>query len=252
MEGFQKAICDLVASPELTARLTEYPEDVLAQYDLTDRDRRRLMEVVQQPGMTVNHALYRVNRLSPIYSLMPNTCFLLDDRLMDEAIEFWKEFDETRLQFNEEVENFGNFLRSRVEAGVLHDLFLPEILEYELALNEFRFMRRAEVASDWQRKCVAPSQTRRIGLHPLVRILLFEHDPRELLPLLEQRRPLPYSLADGEFWLLLDGKGSDVEVKVVECDLGRLLHALGAGIQLPLNEADAEMLTDAGLTVRLS
>src|SRR6266545_1183805 len=119
MEGFQKAMCDLVASPDLCMLLVQSPDEVLGRYDLSDRDRRRLLAVVQQPGMEVNCALYRVNRLSPIYSLMPYTCFLLGDRLMGEAIEFWKDFGETRLQLNEEAQKFGDFLRKRIEHGLL-------------------------------------------------------------------------------------------------------------------------------------
>src|ERR1051326_2171080 len=82
MEAFQRAMCDLVASPDLCIALLESPEEVLGRYDLSERDRRRLVEVVQQPGMFVNCSLYRANRLSPIYNLVPRTCFLLGDALV--------------------------------------------------------------------------------------------------------------------------------------------------------------------------
>jgi hypothetical protein len=252
MEGFQKAMSDLVASPQLCALLTQFPEEVLGRYDLSDRDRRRLVEVVQQPGMAVNQALYRVNRISPIYSLMPHTCFLLGDGLMGEAIEFWKDFDETRLQFDEEVKKFGNFLRVRIELGLLQNPLLAEVLEYELALNEFRFARRAEILLALRDPAIAADQTNRLGLHPLVRILVFYHEPKQLLQLLDERRSPPYKLAEGEFWLVMDGKGREVEVKLIEPDLGRLLEALEAGIELPLSEDDIEALTEAGLAVLLS
>src|SRR5438067_9579455 len=114
MLGFQKAMCDLIASPDLCEKLIESPDAVLQRYDLSDRDRRRLQEVAQQPGMVVNCALYRANRLAPIYNLLPDTCFLLGSELITEALEFWKDFDQSRLQFNEEVERFGDFLRQRI------------------------------------------------------------------------------------------------------------------------------------------
>src|ERR1051325_5309390 len=137
MEAFQRAMCDLVASPDLCIALLESPEEVLGRYDLSERDRRRLVEVVQQPGMFVNCSLYRANRLSPIYNLIPHTCFLLGDSLLDEATEFWKGFKETRLQFHDEVKEFAGFLRRRLEKGLLQKLMLAEVIEYELALNEF-------------------------------------------------------------------------------------------------------------------
>jgi len=68
MQAFQQAMCDLVASPDLCLMLVQSPEQVLGRYDLSDRDRRRLIAIVQQRGMLVNCSLYRANRLSPIYS----------------------------------------------------------------------------------------------------------------------------------------------------------------------------------------
>jgi hypothetical protein len=250
MQGFQKALCDLVASPDLCILLRESPEEVLARYELTARDRRRLVDVVQQRGMAVNCSLYRANRLSPIYNLMPHTCFLLGDALMDEATEFWKDFEETRIQFNEEVEKFGDFLRRRIELGLLQGTVLAEVLEYELALNELRYSQRLEILSHLQHREAAFDQSSRIGLHPLVRILLFIHEPGRLLQLLNERQPPPYELAEGEFWLLLDGKNEELESKRIDPDLGRLLAAIEAGTELPLGDDDVEVLIEAGLTVR--
>ena len=250
MQGFQKALCDLVASPDLCILLREAPDEVLARYELTARDRRRLVDVVQQRGMVVNCSLYRANRLSPIYNLMPHTCFLLGNALMDEATEFWKDFEETRLQFDEEVEKFGEFLRQRIELGLLQDPFLAEVLEYELALNELRFSQRLEVLSRLQHREAASDLGNRIGLHPLVRILLFKHEPDRLLQLLSERQSPPYELTEGEFWLLLDGKNEELESKPMDADLGRLLGAIEAGSEVPLGDDDVEMLIEAGLTVR--
>src|SRR5690348_9134835 len=145
MEAFQRAMCDLVASPDLCIALLESPEEVLGRYDLSERDRRRLVEVVQQPGMLVNCSLYRANRLSPIYNLVPHTCFLLGDALVNEATEFWNGFKETRLQFHDEVKQFGQFLRRRMELGFVQNAIVGEVLEYELALNEFRYTPRLDV-----------------------------------------------------------------------------------------------------------
>jgi hypothetical protein len=214
---------------------------VLGRYDLSDRDRRRLVEVVQQPGMLVNCSLYRANRLSPIYNLVPHTCFLLGNALLDEATEFWKDFSETRLQFHDEVKQFGDFLRRRLETGSLQNPMLAEVIDYELALNEFRYTSRRDV----------PSESKGVQLHPLIRVLLFRHEPRRLLEFLEERRPPPYDLAEGEFWLLLDGKGEEVEIKLIDPGVGRLLKAIEAGTSPPLSAEDVELLMDAGLIVSL-
>ncbi len=252
MQGFQKAMCDLVASPDLCMLLQESPQQVLERYDLSDRDRRRLVEVVQQPGMFVNCSLYRANRLSPLYNLMPHTCFLLNEALLDEATEFWNVFDESRLQYNEEVEKFGNFLRRRIELGFLKDPILAEVLEYELALNEFRYTPRLDVLSRLEVRNLVARENKLIRLHPLVRVLLFRHEPKRLLEFLEERRPLPYELAEGEFWVLLDGKGEEVVTKLIDSGVGRLLKAIEAGTAQSLSADDVEMLIEAGLTVPLT
>lgn len=245
-------MCDLVASPDLCMLLVESPQEVLERYDLSDRDRRRLVEVVQQPGMFVNCSLYRANRLSPLYNLMPHTCFLLNDALLDEATEFWKDFDESRLQYNEEVEKFGDFLRRRIDLDFLKDPMLAEVLEYELALNQFRYAPRLEVLSRLEVRNPIARENNLIRLHPLVRVLLFRHEPKRLLEFLDERRPLPYELAEGEFWLLLDGKGEEVVAKLIDSGVGRLLKAIEAGTAPSLSADDVEMLIEAGLTVPLT
>lgn len=252
MKAFQRAMCDLVASPDLCMVLVQSPEQVLGRYDLSDRDRRRLVEVVQQPGMFVNCSLYRANRLSPIYNLVPHTCFMLGDALVDEATEFWKGFKETRLQFHEEVKRFGHFLRRRIEMGLLQNPMLAEVLEYELALNEFRYTNRLDVLSRLELSKTVALKSKRVRLHPLIRVVLFRHEPKQLLEILDERRPPPYELAEGEFWLLLDGKGEEVETKLIDPGVGRLLKAIEAGTALSLSADDVEMLVEAGLTVPLT
>jgi hypothetical protein len=251
MEAFQRAMCDLVASPDLCIMLVQSPEQVLGRYDLSDRDRRRLLAVVQQPGMLVNCSLYRANRLSPIYSLVPHTCFLLGDALLDEATEFWKGFKETRMQFHEEAKRFGDFLRRRIEMGLLENPLLAEVIDYELALNEFRYTARLDVLSRLALSKTAARESNGVHLHPLIRVLLFRHEPRRLLGLLDERRPPPYELAEGEFWLLLDGTGEEVEIKMIDPGVGRLLKAIEAGNTPPLSADDIEAFIEAGLTVPL-
>src|ERR1700752_81940 len=252
MEAFQQAMCDLVESPDLCLMLVQFPEQVLGRYDLSDRDRRRLVAVVQQPGMLVNCSLYRANRLSPIVNLVPHTCFLLGNALLDEATEFWKGFKETRLQFHEEVKQFGDFLRRRIEMGFVQIPILAEVLEYELALNEFRYSPRLEVLSRLELSKTVAGESKCVQLHPLIRALLFRHEPRRLLELLDERRPPPYELAEGEFWLLLDGKGEEVETKLIDLGVGRLLKAIEAGTAPSLSADDVEVLIEAGLTVPLT
>ena len=249
MYGFQKAMCDLAASPELCVLMQESPEQVLSRYELTERDRRRLLSVVRQRGMLVNCSLYRANRLSPIYSLMPHTCFLLGETLMDELTEFWTEFDESRLQFDEEARKFGEFLRRRMEFGFQNGVVLADILEYEMALNEFRYGARNDVLEKLARAGIPTNENVRLRLHPLIRVLLFRYEPRRIFDLLDGRQAPPYQLAEGEFWLLMDGRDEVLETRLIDAGVGRLLHAIAAQTCTSLSKDDTQSLLDAGFVV---
>jgi hypothetical protein len=252
MYGFQKAMCDLAASPDLCLLMKESPEQVLSRYDLSARDRRRLVSVVRQRGMLVNCSLYRANRLSPIYNLMPHTCFLLGDALMDELTEFWTDFDESRLQFDEEARKFGKFLRRRIKLGFQKSVILADVLEYELALNEFRYNARNAVLKQLARTDVPSDGGAGVRLHPLIRVLLFRYEPSRIFDLLNERQSPPYELDQGEFWLLLDGRKEVLETSLIDAGVGRLLHAIATQTHPSLSKDDAEILLDAGFVVRVA
>jgi hypothetical protein len=180
---------------------------------------------------------------------MPFTCFLLGDTLMSEAAEFWKDFEESRLQFNEEVKRFGDFLRRRIELGFQASPILADVLEYELALNELRFISRKDVLSNLEPYDGHSGRHVRVRLHPLLRLLLFRHEPRRLLELLNEKRSPPYEVLEGEFWLLLDGKGDPLETKLIDPGVGRLLKAIDSGTRSSLSSDDAETLLEVGYVV---
>lgn len=132
--------------------------------------------------------------------------------------------------------------------GFLENPMLIEVLEYELALNEFRYTPRLDVLARLE---TVAGESKRVQLHPLIRVLLFRQEPRQLLEFLDARRPPPYELADGEFWLLLDGKGEEVEIKLIDPYVGRVLKAIELGTAPSLSADDVEVLMEAGLTVLL-
>ena len=96
---FQRAFADLIASPERCVALRDGRTDVLADYDMTPREKKRLETMVHHEAMSVNCSLYRVNRLIPVYSVLPHSCRLLGDRLMDELDAFWAASRHATLQY---------------------------------------------------------------------------------------------------------------------------------------------------------
>jgi len=240
--GFQRALADMVASPALARAVARRDERALGAYELTPRDRARLEAVAAQPGMEVSCTLYRANRLTPIAMLLPYTCFVLGERMKPIAERFW-DGSRTDLQFRSEIERFAAFVRGLAAAGELDEPLLEEVLAFELATNDLRFLPRRQLAA----AAPANRDAGRVRLHPLVRLVRFRHEPEALLARLAAAEPLPYELADGDFPLVLVAGSEELEVRRVDAELAMLLESLGDGVSL--DEDDARLLVDDGLAV---
>ena len=121
---FQRAFADLVAHPEQVLGVRAGDDAVLADYDLSPRERERLEILANDEGMSVNCSLYRVNRLIPVYSVLPHTCRLLGDRLMAELDGFWAASRHATLQYRWESWRFG-LVRLRHDPQALLDPAVP-------------------------------------------------------------------------------------------------------------------------------
>lgn len=246
LQGFQHAMCDLVASPDLCRRLASDPNALLALYDLSPRERRRLAAVVAQRGMSTNCTLYRVNRVTPLYELLPRSCFILGDDLRREAEAFWAVYPDTILQFLPEADRFAAFLRSRIRSGDLRNPWLEEVLEFEVAAGWLQFAGE-ESGSEPERADLGESQPPR--LNPALKVICFRHEPAKLLKLLSELQPLPYELTEGEFWLLLRVRRGELQVGHIDTPLARLLRGIETGDALPLSPENAAALVGSDLVV---
>ena len=183
---FQRALSALISSPQLCLRLRAGEEGVLAAYELSERERRRLEAVVRQPGMSVSCSICRANRLTAIASGLPFTCLLLGDELAPLLDRFWDE-EQGDMQFGPEVERFGRFLE--VEPALLRGPYIQEVLAFELALNAMR--HRDGTAT-----------------------VPFGHDPRALLGALAAGR-IPAAVESAEHDVVVCARAGEVTVRVV-------------------------------------
>ena len=105
-----------MASPQ---RCLELHRDgsLLENYDLDNRERRRLLAIVGHEGMSHNCTLNRANQLTPLARSLPRTCDLLGDRLMPELEAFWARELNTEVQFKLEAERFAHYLSERCNEG---------------------------------------------------------------------------------------------------------------------------------------
>jgi hypothetical protein len=245
VRGFQQALCDLIASPQLCLQVRVDPDGALAGYDLSERDRRRLKAVSLQPGMSVNCTLYRVNRITPLYSMLPRSCLLLGDGLSEHASAFW-DSQATDMQFGPEIERFAEFLRGRVADGAVRSPYLLEVLDFELAVNALRFAPRQRLIAELEERQAGD----RWELHPLLRVVPFAHDPSALLAALAQGGAPPDELEHGDFHLLLDATGPELELRSIDPRLGRALERVAREPSLQVDDcAELPALIDARLVV---
>jgi hypothetical protein len=246
--GFQLALRDLIASPDLCLGLRASPEGVLARYDLSGREQRRLVNVVRQRGMSVNCTLYRVNRVTPIYTLLTMTCHLLGNDLRREMDAFWASSEATTLQFKHEIHQFAVFIRRRLREGILVNPYIEEVLDFEQAVNVVQYLHRQEISERLAECESSVSDSTDLRLHPLVRLIPFRHDPERLLPALADLEPSPVDMPQGEYYLLVDARLDEIDVGVLPLELGRSLHQV-VSEHRPLQRPVYEVAKSSGLTI---
>lgn len=244
ISGFQLALCEAIASPALARQLRRDPDSFLARYDLSDRERRRLIAVGRQRGMATSCAIYRLNRITPICLYLPMTSLLLGDHeLVAQAEAFWSARG-TDLQFQPEVACFGSFLRERL--GIINSPhpFLPHVLEFELAVNELQFhSQQSSNTADRRASCKYPDH-----VHALVRLVKFAHEPLALLAALAEHR-VPGNPESGEFYLVLDGRDGALKMLPMAPKLARRLAERIAS-RPPIADSEEEIaLREAGFLV---
>jgi hypothetical protein len=229
LSAFQRALSDLVASPQLCLLVRADAQRHLGRYDLSPRERSRLESVVWQRGMSTSCTLYRLNRITPLFTLLPLTCHLLGDSLIEEAELFWRQSGDGHPEFVSEVERFAGFLLRRSAAGELSNPHLDEILRLEQAINALHFLPRRSL-----RQALATqgsSQGQKIAVNPLVRLLAFRHEPQSLLAALADRRPPPDPAIPGEFFVILDATGEDFALKIIDAADAAILQKIEMGLE---------------------
>lgn len=145
LEVYQEIFCRMVATPALRERVLERSGEYLSSLDLTARERRRLLAIAAQPGMRVNTAIHRANRITPLDHSVPFTLFLLGERLRDVLQRYWLEDPTENLQIPAECERFATFLEGEIQAGRIVDPYIEEVLAFERACTELKFFTEEEL-----------------------------------------------------------------------------------------------------------
>ena len=246
---FQRALTALVASPKLCRAAVVDSRRFTKEYDLTERELKRLLYSAQQPGMKVCWSLYRANRFGPIHAILPLTCRALGQYLRRELDAFWNGALPEDLQFKSEAERFASFLRRRAREGQFELPVVDDLVSFELAMAELRFMPQRQIRETLARaETLADATT--LVLHPLIRLLHFRHDPERLLASIIGERPIPADLASGDYHLLVDGQGEGMAIRLLDARLADILNAFNLGVPPVLDDSEVRVLLQAGLIAR--
>lgn len=114
---FQQALADLVASPEMCRRAKRDPALLRQRYDLSDREYRRLVIMVNHDGMACNCMLYRANRLAPLAINLHGFCTALGPRLGELLSEYAALYPHTNVHFYLECDRFCRFIAQKIGKG---------------------------------------------------------------------------------------------------------------------------------------
>lgn len=210
-------------STAFRARVAEDPEQSLATFDLSARERRRLETLAKDPRLRTGTMLHRANRLSMLSNTLPRTCRVLGSRGLKEMVQgYWSDHPpETQIYLREAL-RFADYLLARLRDGALVNAFVQEVLETELAM-----LHLGRAGGAWQPmeepQPTADPGSRVLRLHPLCRVVRYRHDPDVVLQALDAKR-IPDSLPEEEHWLLLTASGvGRVAMKSIPAEQGRAL-----------------------------
>lgn len=245
--AFQRAICDMAASPALCRRVLDEGAGVLAAYDLTPVEVQRLLSAADQKGMRMNCMLYRNGRLSPLVSQLPGTFHVLGYQLREVAEAFWVENPKVPRGVPGEMRRFAAFLRRRIAQGGLPEL-LPEVLEYEMETYELALLPPERTRADVAEAAARARPDAPLRPHPLVGVARFTREPFAVVSALREKRPLPYDhAAPGEYHVLVDFRGVQRGLAPLDAGTAAAFRALRAGEALP--PESAAPLVEQGLAV---
>lgn len=171
LRSFQLALADIISNPRASSRYPENPALLDERYELTEKEKERLISMIGQKGMRANYMLYQVNRMTPLSMFMGYTLKILRPQLMAVMNGFWEQYPRTSFQFRDELAFFTAYLKREMDAGRLSLPYLRDIVSIDEHINHIRLSTdEPPLAND-----------EFYTLHPSARIVYLEYDPDALV-----------------------------------------------------------------------
>jgi hypothetical protein len=206
LPAFQRALVDLTLAPEQTQRLTQGDLSILDAYDLNERELKRLVDIVNQPGMSVNCTIARGNRFDAIGEIFPMTCVLLEPVLRELLTELWQKVRPTNYQFSGEEEAFAGIVRDGISRNRFSIPYLDDVFNYECLCWQMAQQMRNQTDLD----------------HEVEAIVEFHHPPDLLLEPLSELTAPPSGLPAGIFRARLILRGTRFHVETISASFDEI------------------------------
>ena len=138
LADFQQALADMVASPQFCQVVRRKPDTLGQRYSLSVLEHRRLVEMVNNPGMNETCTHYRANRFAPIVLHLPEVTRALGAELRGLLDEYWQAHPYTDVNFLIECERFCKFLMLKISNGWQIDSAVRQAFDREHSQLQLR------------------------------------------------------------------------------------------------------------------
>jgi hypothetical protein len=215
---FQRELARLVITPEVD------PAQRRAWHtapELSDRERRRLACIADHGGLETARVIHRFFRANALMDGLPLSLRgFRPGEIKPLLARFWQRYAPTSIYNHSESAAFGAFLLAEIEAGVLDNPVLADLLRYELAAIELQ--AGSQVSSTCE---LHDARAQAPVCHPGLRAVELAHDPDELLARARAGRPMDGVARRPGFLLLRANPPGPVETAPLLPELGAVLRA---------------------------
>jgi len=127
LADFERALVRMVVDPELADRVAAGTA-ALDGYDLSPRERARLIAIAPQKGLAIGTLFHRSFRISKLAYTLPNTLKALGgERLSTLLYDYWGEYPAVIEYYDREAERFALWLIWQPSAADVHSLVRTEL-----------------------------------------------------------------------------------------------------------------------------
>jgi hypothetical protein len=138
--SFQIALQKIISSPKICNLVNKNDFRDLSYLNLSSKEKSRLYHLANQKGIRACYNIYHMNRVTPFFTQLPYSFKMLDKISIATIDEFICKNPIFNIHYKSEIENFGEFLITKINNGYIEIPYLIDILKLELAMNKISYL----------------------------------------------------------------------------------------------------------------